>query len=184
MRLQGVFSLRNRLSHGVRGTGLGLEPSREPVRITMQLPALPQGGVTRLLIVDSNEMSRDTLLRRLVRRGYEVLAATNGIDGVEKARSARPDLILMDFSLPEMDGWTATKILKSDPATRATPVVALTADAMSDNRAKAIAAGCDAFETKPVDLTHLLKTMTRLLEKRNQMAERNPTLEKLSTAKR
>jgi two-component system cell cycle response regulator DivK len=173
MRLQGVFSLRNRLSHLAGNFGAWR-------RITVHLPARPlEGGVvTRLLIVDGNEMNRDTLLRRLVRRGYEVLAAANGIDGVEKARSTLPDLILMDFSLPEMDGWTATKILKSDPATRAIPVVALTAHAMSADRAKAIAAGCDAFETKPVDLTHLLKTMTRVLEKRNKMTRRNPTLER------
>ena len=123
----------------------------------------------RLLIVEDNEMSRDLLLRRLARRGYEVLGAMDGIEAIEAARTQRPDLILMDMSLPKMDGWTATQILKSDPLTRATPVVALTAHAMQGDRAKALAAGCDAFETKPVDLARLLETINQLLPERNRI---------------
>jgi CheY-like chemotaxis protein len=108
--------------------------------------------MSKLLVVEDNEMNRDMLMRRLARHGYEVLAASDGIQGIEAARSGQPDLILMDMSLPEIDGWTATRQLKSDPLTRGTPVVALTAHAMPGDRAKALAAGCDAFETKPVDL--------------------------------
>jgi CheY-like chemotaxis protein len=123
--------------------------------------------MTRLLIVEDNEMNRDMLLRRLARRGFEVLAAVDGIEAIEAARTERPDLILMDMSLPKMDGWTATQILKSDPMTRSTPVVALTAHAMSSDRDKALAAGCDAFETKPVNLARLLETINQLLQERN-----------------
>ena len=122
-----------------------------------------------LLIVEDNEMNRDMLSRRLSRRGYLVRTAADGIEGVEAARSQRPDLILMDMSLPAMDGWTATRILKSDPTTSGTPVVALTAHAMPSDREKALAAGCDEFETKPVDLPRLISVIDRLLNERNQL---------------
>ncbi len=125
--------------------------------------------MTKLLIVEDNEMNRDMLSRRLVRRGYEVAVACDGVEGLEAARRERPDLILMDMSLPEMDGWTATQILKSDLLTRATPVVALTAHATPADRDRALAAGCDAFETKPVDLVRLLELINRLLTERNQI---------------
>lgn len=119
--------------------------------------------MTRLLIVEDNEMNRDMLCRRLARRGYEVLVACDGIQGIEVARSQQPDLILMDLSLPEMDGWTATRILKSETSTRHIPVVALTAHAMETDREKALEAGCDAFDTKPVEIGRLIEIMNRLL---------------------
>ena len=120
--------------------------------------------MARILLVEDQEMNRDMLSRRLKKRGYEVSIAVDGAEGVDKARSESPDLILMDMSLPVMDGWEATRTLKSDAATRAIPVVALTAHAMSTDREKAMEAGCDAYETKPVELNRLLETMKKLLE--------------------
>jgi two-component system cell cycle response regulator DivK len=122
--------------------------------------------MARILLVEDQEMNRDMLSRRLKKRGYEVSMAVDGAEGVEKARSEAPDLILMDMSLPVMDGWEATRTIKGDEATRAIPVVALTAHAMSTDREKAMEAGCDAYETKPVDLPRLLETMEKLLEGR------------------
>lgn len=119
--------------------------------------------MTRILLVEDNEMNREMLTRRLQRRGFEVLIAVDGLQGVAMAGSERPDLVLMDMSLPGIDGWEATRRIKADPATRATPVIALTAHAMSDDRAKALAAGCDEFDTKPVDLARLLGKMEALL---------------------
>ena len=123
--------------------------------------------MTRLLIVEDNEMNRDMLSRRLSRRGYQVLVACDGVQGVEAARTHQPDLILMDLSLPEMDGWTATRILKAGPGTRHIPVVALTAHAMEQDRDQALAAGCDAFDTKPVEIGRLIEIMNRLLGERS-----------------
>jgi len=117
----------------------------------------------KILLVEDQEMNRDMLSRRLRKRGYEVVIAVDGAESVEKASSESPDLILMDMSLPVMDGWEATRILKADEQTRAIPVVALTAHAMSTDRDKALEAGCDAFETKPIDLPRLLETMEKLL---------------------
>ena len=117
----------------------------------------------RILLVEDQEMNRDMLSRRLKKRGYEVCIAVDGAEGVEKARSESPDLILMDMSLPVMDGWEATRTIKGDEATRAIPVVALTAHAMSTDREKALEAGCDAYETKPVELPRLLETIEKLL---------------------
>ncbi len=119
--------------------------------------------MARILLVEDQEMNRDMLSRRLKKRGYEVSIAVDGAEGVEKARSESPDLILMDMSLPVMDGWEATRTLKGDEATRSIPVVALTAHAMSTDREKALEAGCDAYETKPVELPKLLGTMEKLL---------------------
>jgi len=119
--------------------------------------------VPNILLVEDQEMNRDMLSRRLKKRGYDVAIAVDGAEGLEKARSEAPDLILMDMSLPVMDGWEATRTLKSDEATREIPVVALTAHAMSTDREKAMEAGCDAYETKPVDLPRLLETMEKLL---------------------
>ena len=119
--------------------------------------------MARILLVEDQEMNRDMLSRRLKKRGYEVSIAVDGAEGVDKARSEIPDLILMDMSLPVMDGWEATRTLKGDEATRAIPVVALTAHAMSTDREKALEAGCDAYETKPVELPRLLETMEKLL---------------------
>jgi CheY-like chemotaxis protein len=119
--------------------------------------------MARILLVEDQEMNRDMLARRLKKRGYEVSIAVDGAEGVEKARAESPDLILMDMSLPVMDGWEATRTLKADEATQAIPVIALTAHAMSTDREKALEAGCDAYETKPVELPRLLETMEKLL---------------------
>ena len=113
--------------------------------------------MARILLVEDNEMNRDMLSRRLVRRGYEVVIAVDGEQGVAMARSEAPALILMDMSLPGLDGWEATRQIKAAPETRAIPVIALTAHAMSGDREKAVAAGCDDFDTKPVDLARLLE---------------------------
>ena len=120
--------------------------------------------MAKVLLVEDQEDNRDMLTRRLKKRGYEVEIAVDGAEGVEKARSEAPDLILMDMSLPVMDGWEATRILKAEEATRSIPVVALTAHAMSTDREKAFEAGCDAYETKPIELPRLLETMEKLLE--------------------
>jgi CheY-like chemotaxis protein len=119
--------------------------------------------MAKILLVEDQEMNRDMLTRRLQKRGYEVSIAVDGAEGVEKARAESPDLILMDMSLPVMDGWEATRILKADEATQAIPVIALTAHAMSTDREKALEAGCDAYETKPVELPRLLEAMEKLL---------------------
>jgi CheY-like chemotaxis protein len=120
-------------------------------------------GMAKILLVEDNEMNRDMLSRRLKKRGYEVEIAMDGAEGVDKARSGSPDLILMDMSLPVKDGWTATRELKADPEMRATPVVALTAHAMAGDRDRALEAGCDAYETKPIELPRLLETIEKLL---------------------
>jgi CheY-like chemotaxis protein len=117
----------------------------------------------KLLLVEDNEMNRDMLSRRLTRRGYEVAVALDGEQGVAMARSESPALILMDMSLPGLDGWEATRRIKAAPETRAIPVIALTAHAMAGDREKAIAAGCDDFDTKPVDLDRLLGKIEALL---------------------
>ncbi len=117
----------------------------------------------KLLLVEDQEMNRDMLSRRLKKRGYEVAIAVDGAEGLEKAVSETPELILMDMSLPVIDGWEATRRLKADEATRSIPVVALTAHAMSTDREKALEAGCDAYETKPVELPRLLETIEKLL---------------------
>jgi CheY-like chemotaxis protein len=119
--------------------------------------------VTRILLVEDDEMNRDMLSRRLRKRGYEVTIATDGQQGVDLARSERPDMVLMDMSLPVMDGWTATRALKGDEATRGIPVIALTAHAMQGDQDKAMAAGCDDFDTKPVELTRLLEKIEALI---------------------
>jgi two-component system, cell cycle response regulator DivK len=120
--------------------------------------------VPTILIVEDNEMNRDMLSRRLQRRGYEVLIATDGGEGLEAARGKLPDLILMDMSLPVIDGWEATRQLKAEEATRKIPVIALTAHAMSGDRQKAVEAGCDDFDTKPIELARLLEKIEKLLQ--------------------
>ena len=117
----------------------------------------------RILLVEDNEMNRDMLSRRLARREYEVLVAVDGKEGVEMAGSEAPDLILMDMSLPVMDGWEATRQLKASPETKAIPIIALTAHAMSGDREKAMEAGCDDYDTKPIELPRLLAKMEALL---------------------
>lgn len=119
--------------------------------------------MTRILLVEDDEMNRDMLSRRLEKRGYEVTIATDGQQGVDLARSERPDIVLMDMSLPVMDGWTATRELKGDEATRGIPIIALTAHAMQGDQDKAMAAGCDDFDTKPVELSRLLGKIEALV---------------------
>ncbi|MFB9278623.1 response regulator [Cohnella cellulosilytica] len=118
-----------------------------------------------ILLVEDNEMNRDMLSRRLVRKGYRVLTAEDGLAGVELAATELPDLVLMDLSLPVLDGWEATKRLKADPKTRSVPVIALTAHAMAGDERKAFEAGCDDFDTKPVDLPRLLGKIEAALVK-------------------
>src|SRR5687767_698568 len=120
----------------------------------------------RLLLVEDNEESRDGLSRHLRRKGYEVLTAVDGRQGVDAARAEAPDLILMDMSLPVLDGWEATRQLKAEPQTRGIPVIALTAHAMTSDRERARDAGCDDYDTKPVDLDRLLAKMRALLGKK------------------
>ncbi len=109
-------------------------------------------------------MSRDMLSRRLMRRGYQAITAQNGEEGIQLAHKEQPDLILMDLSLPVLDGWEASRRLKQDDATRSIPVIALTAHAMADDEARARAAGCDDFDTKPVDMSRLLSKINALLK--------------------
>jgi two-component system, cell cycle response regulator DivK len=117
-------------------------------------------------MVEDDELNRDMLSRRLQRKGYEVMVAVTGAEGVERARAERPDLILMDVSLPVMDGWEATREIKSEGATRNIPVIMLTAHAMVNDRQRALETGCDDYDTKPVELTRLLGKMERLLSSR------------------
>jgi two-component system cell cycle response regulator DivK len=116
-----------------------------------------------ILIVEDNELSRDMLMRRLQRRGYEILVAEDAEVGMQMALAQKPGLILMDMSLPRVDGWEATRRLKADPETNAIPIIALTAHAMSGDRQSAIEAGCDDYDTKPVELPRLIAKIERLL---------------------
>ena len=117
----------------------------------------------KVLLVEDNELNRDMLSRRLMRRGFEVLMAVDGEQGVRLAQTARPDLILMDMSLPVLDGWGAARRIKSEPVTRFIPLIALTAHAMAGDRDRALEAGCDDYDTKPIELPRLLDKMDRLL---------------------
>jgi len=117
----------------------------------------------KILLVEDNEMNRDMLSRRLVRGGYEVVIAADGARGVAMATSDRPDLILMDMSLPVIDGWEATRRIRATPELRKIPIIALTAHAMATDRDKAIAAGCDDYDTKPIELPRLLGKIETLL---------------------
>ena len=121
--------------------------------------------MAKILLVEDNEMNRDMLTRRLEKRGYTISIAVDGGEGVAKAKAEAPDLILMDMSLPVLDGWDATRQVKADPATAGIPVIALTAHAMEGDRQKALAAGCDDFDTKPVELNRLLLKIEELLKK-------------------
>jgi CheY-like chemotaxis protein len=120
--------------------------------------------VVKILLVEDNEMNRDMLSRRLRRNGYEVVIAIDGQQGVEMAAAEAPDLILMDMSLPVIDGWEAARRVRENEATRKIPVIALTAHAMAGDREKAIEAGCDDYDTKPVEITRLLGKITALIE--------------------
>jgi two-component system cell cycle response regulator DivK len=122
--------------------------------------------MTKILLVEDNEMNRDMLSRRLQKQGYEIAIAVDGEEGLAKAKSEAPALILMDMSLPGIDGWEATRRLKAEQQTESIPVIALTAHAMADDRDKAMAAGCDDFDTKPVELPRLLSKIQALLERK------------------
>jgi two-component system cell cycle response regulator DivK len=119
--------------------------------------------MAKILLVEDNEMNRDMLSRRLVRKGFAVTMAVDGEAGVEAARDGQPDLILMDMSLPVLDGWEATRRIKADPKTSAIPIIALTAHAMAGDREKALDAGCDDYDSKPIDLPRLLDKIQALL---------------------
>jgi CheY-like chemotaxis protein len=120
----------------------------------------------RVLLVEDNEMNRDMLSRRLQKRGFDVTIAVDGREGIDKALAEPYDLILMDISLPEIDGWTATRRLRTSPQTERTPIIALTAHAMAGDRQKALEAGCDDYDTKPIELDRLLGKMNALLNRR------------------
>jgi CheY-like chemotaxis protein len=122
----------------------------------------------KLLLVEDNELNRDMLSRRLVRRGFDVITVVDGEAAIRQTNEIKPDLILMDMGLPGLNGWDATRRIKANPETRAIPVIALTAHALKSDREQALAAGCDAFETKPVELDRLLNTIRNLLTPREQ----------------
>jgi two-component system, cell cycle response regulator DivK len=124
-------------------------------------------NMPKILLVEDNEMNRDMLSRRLQRRGYQVVLALDGQSGVEMTQSQAPDLVLMDMSLPVLDGWEAARRLKADAITRHIPVIALTAHAMSSDRERALEAGCDDYDTKPVELPRLLAKIDALLRGAN-----------------
>lgn len=119
--------------------------------------------MAKLLIVEDNEMNRDMLSRRLARKGFATVVAVDGAEGIAMARSEAPDLILMDMSLPVLDGWEATRRLKAAPETRAIPIIALTAHAMESDREKALQAGCDEYDSKPIEFPRLLEKIAALL---------------------
>jgi CheY-like chemotaxis protein len=119
--------------------------------------------MAKILLVEDNEMNRDMLSRRLQRKGFDIAIAVDGREGVRMAKEGSYDLILMDMSLPEIDGWEATRQLKADPATSGTPIIALTAHAMAGDREQAIEAGCDDYDTKPIELPRLLGKIETLL---------------------
>jgi two-component system cell cycle response regulator DivK len=121
--------------------------------------------MAKILLVEDNEMNRDMLSRRLERKGFQVVMALDGGQGVEMATSEKPDLILMDMSLPVLDGWTATQKIKADPLTAPIPVIALTAHAMAGDEQKAREAGCDDYDTKPIELPRLLDKIQALLNR-------------------
>jgi len=124
--------------------------------------------MAKILIVEDNEMNRDMLSRRLIRRGYQIVMAVDGAEGIATAKAENPDLVLMDMSLPVIDGWEATRQLKAEPLTQAIPIIGLTAHAMAGDREKAIAAGCDDYDTKPVELPRLLQKIETLLARAGQ----------------
>jgi len=124
--------------------------------------------MTRILLIEDNEMNRDMLLRRLIRRGYEIRIAVDGTQGLAMALGDPPDIILMDMSLPDIDGWETTRRMRAEAALREVPIIALTAHAMEGDREKALAAGCSDYDTKPVDLERLIARMNQLLDQSPQ----------------
>ena len=130
----------------------------------LRILLVEDNDMLRILLVEDNDMNRDMLSRRLVRNGYEVLLAMDGQQGVDMALSEHPDLILMDMSLPVIDGWEATRRIKANDATRRIPVIALTAHAMAGDREKAMEVGCDDYDTKPIEISRLVGKMAALLK--------------------
>ncbi|MCL2935618.1 MAG: response regulator [Trichodesmium sp. MAG_R02] len=126
--------------------------------------------MVKILLVEDNEMNRDMLSRRLVRKKFEVVIAVDGVEGVEMSISEAPNIIIMDMSLPELDGWEATRKIKANPQTKSIPVIAMTAHAMTGDREKCLQAGCDDYDTKPVELSRLLDKIKNLISK-NQANE-------------
>jgi CheY-like chemotaxis protein len=124
--------------------------------------------MTKILLVEDNEMNRDMLSRRLERKGYQVAIAVDGGQGISMVKTETPDLILMDMSLPVLDGWEATRQLKASPETRSIPIIALTAHAMAGDREKALEAGCDDYDTKPIEMPRLLSKIEALLPSKKQ----------------
>ena len=122
--------------------------------------------MNRLLLVEDNEMNRDMLTQRLERKGYQIMIAVDGIEGVRMAKSERPDLILMDMSLPNIDGWEATRLIKASVETRDIPVIALTSHAMPGDRERCLEVGCDEYDTKPIDFYRLLTKIDRLMRRK------------------
>jgi CheY-like chemotaxis protein len=124
--------------------------------------------MTKIFLVEDNEMNRDMLSRRLERKGYQVAIAVDGGQGISMVKTETPDLILMDMSLPVLDGWEATRQLKASPETRSIPIIALTAHAMAGDREKALEAGCDDYDTKPIEMPRLLSKIEALLPSTKQ----------------
>jgi CheY-like chemotaxis protein len=124
--------------------------------------------MTKILIVEDNEMNLDMLSRRLGRAGFEIVSAMDGKKGLAAVRAEAPDLVLLDMSLPEMDGWAVARAIRADPAIAGTRIIALTAHAMASDREEALAAGCDDYDTKPVDLTRLLGKIKAQLDRKEQ----------------
>lgn len=121
--------------------------------------------MTRVLIVEDNAINREILTRRLERRGYEVRLATNGLEAIEQAKLTAPDIILMDLNMPIMDGWEATRRIKQDAATQGIPVLCVTAHALIDDRQRGMAAGCDEYETKPIEFERIVEKIERLIRR-------------------
>ena len=137
------------------------EPQSDDITVLAMTVPGELAGMAKVLLVEDNEMNRDMLSRRLMRQGFEVVVAVDGQAGVDAARAGKPDIVLMDMSLPVLDGWEATRQLKSQDETRAIPVIALTAHAMAGDRQQALDAGCDDYDTKPIELPRLLEKMRR-----------------------
>lgn len=134
-----------------------------PVPLTVPYQEMTQ--MPKILLVEDNELNRDMLFRRLRRKGFEIIMAVDGIEGIATASTEHPDLILMDMSLPHMDGWEATRHLKATPTTQTIPIIALTAHAMPSDREKCLEAGCDDYDTKPVEFERLLSKIQSLLDR-------------------
>lgn len=156
-----TLNIRDLLDEWDPGPGHESRNQRRSARLRGHTPCT--SAMTKILLVEDNDMNRDMLSRRLERKGYHVVLAVDGQVGIEMALSEAPDLVLMDMSLPVVDGWEATRRLKAEPGTKHIPVIALTDHAMSTDREKALKAGCDEYDTKPIELPRLLGKIDALL---------------------